>query len=184
MSVDPVLAAIVSSSLALLFAAAARHKLTDWTAFRIVVHDYEIVPRSAVTAFAAAVVAAELALAVGFLSPAAAPWPAVGAAMLLTTYSAAIAINLARGRRTLECGCAPSAYRQPLSGKLLARNAALLSACAVACLPVSPRVWSWMDTLTTAGAVVVVAASWMAARALTGIPRVAPGAAGVRGAAA
>ena len=46
---------------------------------------------------------------------------------LLVLYSAAIAINLLRGRRDIECGCGGAATHVPLSGWLLARNAALMA---------------------------------------------------------
>ena len=65
---------------------------------------------------------------------AAAIWPrgtreAAAALMLalLALYSAAIAVNLLRGRRDIECGCG-AATHVPLSGWLLARNAALMAA--------------------------------------------------------
>ena len=47
---------------------------------------------------------------------------------LLVLYSGAIAINLLRGRRDIECGCGGAATHVPLSGWLLARNGALLAA--------------------------------------------------------
>ena len=46
---------------------------------------------------------------------------------LLVLYSAAIAINLLRGRRDIACGCGGAATHVPLSGWLLARNAALMA---------------------------------------------------------
>ena len=47
--------------------------------------------------------------------------------LLLLIYSAAISINLWRGRVDIDCGCASVAYR--LSGWLLLRNALLMLCC-------------------------------------------------------
>jgi hypothetical protein len=168
LSVDPVIAAIARVSLALLFAAAARHKLADWAAFRIVVHDYEILPRFAATPFAAGIVAVEAALTVALLVPATASAAATAAAALLATYTIAIAINLARGRRTLECGCAPSRYRHALSEILLVRNTVLIGVCGLVWASVAERAWGSVDVLTVAGGVVVAAATWSAAWTLLG----------------
>jgi len=165
-SVDPAIAMPLRCLMALLFASAAWHKLRDLTAFRIVLHDYRVLPPSWVTAATALVVTTEIALALAFPWSASAATAACVAMALLTVYAMAIAVNLARGRRTLECGCAPSAYRQPLSEWLLVRNAALIVAAAVAVLPVSPRPWSTVDGLTVAGAVVTGAMIWAAAQRL------------------
>lgn len=166
MSVDPVIAITLRCLLALLFAAAAWHKLADLTAFRIVLYDYRVLPPALVTPATALVVVTELGLAAALpwaaFAPAAA-WLAVG---LLAVYAIAIAINLSRGRRTLECGCAPSVYRQPLSEWLLVRNAVLIGAAALTMLPVSPRAWAGLDWLTVAGAVLTGATTWAAAQRL------------------
>jgi len=88
---------------------------------------------------------------------AAAIWPrgtreAAAALMLalLALYSAAIAVNLLRGRRDIECGCG-AATHVPLSGWLLARNAALMATALAVCA--APH------------ALALAAASWPAALA-------------------
>lgn len=98
------------------------------------------------------------ALGVAECAAAAAIWPRgtrVAAAVLmlalLVLYSAAIAINLVRGRRDIECGCGGAATHVPLSGWLLARNAALMAAALAVCA--APH------------ALALAAASWPAALA-------------------
>lgn len=164
MSLDPVIAITCRYLLALLFAGAAWHKLADLTAFRIVLYDYRVLPSSLVTPATALVVATEVGLAVALPWAASAPAAAWIAMALLAVYAIAIAINLARGRRTLECGCAPSAYRQPLSEWLLVRNVALIGVAASTLLPVSPRAWAGLDSLTVTGAVLTGATTWAAAQ--------------------
>jgi len=70
---------------------------------------------------------------------------------LLVLYSSAIAINLVRGRRDIECGCGGAATHVPLSGWLLARNAALMATALAVCA--APH------------ALALAAASWPAALA-------------------
>jgi hypothetical protein len=165
-SVDPVIAVTLRCLLTLLFAAAAWHKLADLTAFRIVLYDYRVLPPAWVTPATALVIVVELALAAALPWAASAPVAAPIAMALLAAYAIAIGINLARGRRTLECGCAPSAYRQPLSEWLLLRNAVLMGVAWLTWLPVSPRAWAGVDWLTVTGAVVSGAMTWAAAQRL------------------
>jgi hypothetical protein len=94
--------------------------------------------------------------------------------VLLAAYGVAIAVNLARGRRTLECGCAPSAYRQPLSEWLLARNVGLIGVCAIALLPEATRPWGGVDWMTVVGAVATGAMTWAAAVRLLALSSPAP----------
>lgn len=53
--------------------------------------------------------------------------------VLLALYTAAVAINLLRGRRDIDCGCAGAAARVRLGGAVLARNAALVLAALAVC---------------------------------------------------
>jgi len=82
----------------------------------------------------------------------------LSAATLLVVYGAAVAINLARGRRHIDCGCAGPAGRRPISGALVARNAALAALALAGLVPVHPRALLWVDGLTVAGATAALAA--------------------------
>ena len=46
---------------------------------------------------------------------------------LLALYAGAMAVNLARGRRDLDCGCAGPGVRRPVGEGLLIRNGALIA---------------------------------------------------------
>lgn len=183
MSVDPVILVTLRALLALLFASAAWHKLSDLAAFRIVLHDYQVLPRALITPATALVVAVEIALAAAFpwtRAAGVAAWTAMG---LLAVYACAITINLARGRRTLDCGCASSAYRQPLSEWLVVRNAALIGAAAISLQPVAERPWTAVDSLTVVGAVASGTMTWAAAQRLLALATAAaaPSSLGTRG---
>jgi hypothetical protein len=171
---DPVLDAMLRSALVLLFLSAAAHKLRAPATFRAQLTAYRLVPERATGAAAAAVVAGELATGFALVLPplrASAGGAALG---LLCAYSGAIALNLVRGRRHIDCGCSGAALRQPLSPWLLARNA-LLAGSAGACLaPTGERALVWVDSVTVGGGVLVLAALYTASnRMLASAPALA-----------
>ena len=170
MSLDPALQGVLRGGLVLLFAAAALHKLRAPREFVATLADYRLLPGALVPAAAAALAGAEVALAAALGVRRFEPAAPLAAAGLLALYSFAIAANLARGRREIDCGCLGPAGRQPLSGGLLARNALLVAACLALAAPAAPRTLLWMDAVTVAGGVAVLALLWSAAHRL-GAPR-------------
>lgn len=166
---DPAIEVVLRGGLALLFGVTAFEKFRDFDAFRTAVIGYALLPERVVGAIAVALASGEASLGVALVTPAA--WhlrqPALlASAALLALYGVAIAVNLARGRRDIDCGCAGPAARQPLSEWLLARNA-LLVAMALACLggPAS-RPLVWIDALTVSGGIAMLGATWLAAHRL------------------
>lgn len=115
---------------ALVFLSAALGKVRHRLEFHGVVENYRLLPTIVVPVFAWLLPPVEAAVAVGllFASPA---WPEVIAAMLLILFAAAIAINVRRGRRHIDCGCFQSALKQTLSWTLAARNVGLATLLAV-----------------------------------------------------
>jgi len=164
MTLDPAVAWVARIALALLFAHAAAHKLRDLAAFRAALAGYRLAPEPALGALALALPVAELAAALALLAA-----PRLGSVLalaLLATYTLAIAANLARGRRDIDCGCFGPAARQPLSAALVARNAALLGVAVLALLPVQARALHPADALSIAGAVGFGALVFASANAL------------------
>jgi len=187
--IDPVVDLALRASLALLFATSALAKLRDLDGFAAAVAGYELLPRWLARPASRAFVALELALAaalslpslrvlasLGFASlrgtrPLAHPEPealaaALGGASLLALYAFAIAVNLARGRRHIDCGCGGPAGRQAISGPLVLRNALLALAALALCLPVAARPFRALDFLTLLAAVAASAFLYAAANAL------------------
>ena len=115
---------------ALVFLSAALGKVRHRLAFQGVVTNYRLLPSIAVPGFAWLLPLLEAAAAVALLF-AAAPWPEAIAATLLILFSAAMAINIRRGRRHIDCGCFQSSLKQTLSWILVARNAGLAVLLAV-----------------------------------------------------
>jgi len=150
LSVDPALALALRAGLAWLLAAAAAQKLRDFGAFREALAAYRLVPERALGFAAYALVAAELA---GASALVASPRGGFAAAALLALYSAAIALNLARGLREIDCGCFGPAKRQPLSLALVLRNTALIELALTSGLPVGSRPLVALDALTIAAGV-------------------------------
>jgi len=162
-ALDPALRAALRCALALLWLAAARHKLRDPARFRDALAGYRLIPAPLVRASAAGVAALELALGLALLAPGTGPAPALAAAALLALYALAIAANLARGRRAIDCGC--GARPQPLGEGLVMRNAVLVGIALAAALPATGRALSWIDAPTIAGGAAALAALYAAADA-------------------
>jgi hypothetical protein len=127
---------LLALGMALVLLAGAAGKLRDRADFALAVEAYELVPERLVPA--AALTFALLELTSGLLL--AAPWTRMaGAALALLVMAlatAAVIVNLARGRRVLDCGCGGLSGRQPISWWLVLRNTMLaLVLLAVLALP-------------------------------------------------
>lgn len=115
--------AAVAAFAAFLFARAALHKAWDFTAFTGFVQDYRLLPEALVRLAAAALLLAEGLVVAAMLIPGARAFGLMLGAGLLQGYGIAMAVNVARGRRHIECGCGGAV--QPVTPALLARNAVL-----------------------------------------------------------
>ncbi|MDP9011824.1 MAG: methylamine utilization protein MauE [Pseudomonadota bacterium] len=115
---------------ALVFLTAALGKTRHRLAFQGVVANYRLIPDFAVPTFALLLPLVEAAVAAALLF-APPSWPEVSAAVLLILFAAAMAINISRGRRRIDCGCFQSALKQTLSWTLVGRNVGLALLLAV-----------------------------------------------------
>jgi hypothetical protein len=158
---DPVIEATLRAALALLFLAAAAHKLRDRRRFRATLAAYRLLPAALVPVAAALVPGVELAVAAALATPALPAAGPLAAAALLLVYAGAVAVNLARGRRHIDCGCGGPAARRPIGGWLVARNAALAAAALAALAPPRARSLLWIDAVTVLGATAALAVLWV-----------------------
>lgn len=177
---DPVFAWVIQLALALLFGAAALHKLRDLRSFSALLGNYRVLPHAVVAPAAAGLAICELGVAALLLLPAEALAPLLGPALeltlgaigplgalgLLSLYSAALALNLARGRRDLACGCFGPLHRQLISPGLLARNAIVALGPLLLLSEGAARAMSWIDTLSVIGATAMLVLLWNAAHML------------------
>jgi uncharacterized membrane protein len=140
--------------LAAVFASAGAGKLAEREAFAGVVHNYRLLPEALERPVAMMLPVLELLLAAGLLLGVTRPTAALGAALLLLVFAGAMAINLVRGRRNIDCGCFMTALRQRLSWGLVARNLLLVAVSLLlvqGALATRPLVW--FDVVTVAAAV-------------------------------
>lgn len=131
---DPLILMIAAGCVAALLLHAAAAKLGDREAFELHLAAYGV-PQAAQPALAWALPLAEGALALGLVTP----WraaAAVGAALLLLAYGAAMAWHLSQGR-VLDCGCGGEPL--PQSWALVARNVLLAALAGVAAQAVAAR---------------------------------------------
>ncbi|MFT7338238.1 MAG: hypothetical protein ACI92B_001568 [Marinobacter maritimus] len=154
--IDPVISTSAALALSVIFASAASHKLRHPSWFRRQVHEYELIPGLMVPAAARTLPIAELVIAAGLLWSISRPYAGVLAFLMICVYALAIAINLARGRKDIDCGCSGPAMRQPLQPALLARNLLLAIIALVALLPMLDRPLSLHDNFVMIAAGVVL----------------------------
>jgi hypothetical protein len=167
-TLDPAIGWTVVLVLAAVFGAAAMTKLRALDAFIGVVHNYHLVPEPLERPIAYALPVAELAIAVGVLLPAGRAAAALAAAMLLALLAGAMAINLMRGRRDIDCGCFATVLRQRLSWPLVLRNL-LLAALALLVVPgLGARGLGWLDLATVGSASTALIFVYAAASRLFG----------------
>ena len=154
MPLDPLVILIACGVLIAVFVRAIWHKLSDFDVFKASFADYEILPSSLVAPTALILVLAEGAIVVGLVVPLTRTVAAIAALMLLVLYGGAIAVNLRRGRYTIDCGCGGSG--QGLSWFLVARNAILAGIALMAAAAPVARDLSLTDGIVLALSVVTV----------------------------
>jgi hypothetical protein len=103
-----------------------------------VIANYRLLPDALVAPSAAVLPIVELGLGLGLIggvfSGGRLHWIGLPAAALLVLFAAAMAINIGRGRRAIDCGCGRSQLRQRLSWGLVARNLVLAVLVTIAAL--------------------------------------------------
>ena len=147
MSVDPLVHHLLRVGGALLFAAAAAHKLRGLPSFQSALAGYRLLPPAWAAPAARLIPVLELAVAVGLLLPGLTAPAAWAAAAVLAIYAGAVAINLLRGRREIDCGCGGPGGDRPLGVSLVVRNLVLIWGLLVTTAPVAPRAWTGLDTI-------------------------------------
>jgi hypothetical protein len=154
---DPALSWTLALALSIILVSSAAMKFADIAEFAAALENYGIVPQPLITAVGCTIPVLEAAAALALLANRTRLAGALLVAALVTVFTAAIAINLARGRRQIDCGCFGAALRQTLSGWLIARNLILIVAAAVVVVPANSRTLGAVDIVTvTCGALTLV----------------------------
>ena len=158
--IDPLFTLAAQWALGLLLLGAAWHKLRGWQVFPAIVDDYRLLPGFLIRPAAMLLVPLEALLGSAWLL---APYPlrlAGLTAALLGLYAAAIAINLLRGRRRIDCGCHVGlnhAADAGLSWWLVLRNGGLAALAFLPALPQSGRELGVLDGFGLAAALLLAA---------------------------
>ena len=104
------------------FGPALLHKVRERPRFSAALHAYQILPSSMVTPVVWLLILAEIVVTVGLIIT---PELALRWALcLFAGYGVAIAINVARGRSEIDCGCGDEPT--PVSWRVLLRNMVLV----------------------------------------------------------
>ena len=163
---DPIFIIASALAIAVLLASAATHKVRAPARFARQLADYQLLPDSLVRPVARLVPLLELAIAFALLLPVSRGWAALSAASLLALYAAAIGINLWRGRRDIDCGCAGPDQAQPLRPVLLLRNSVLVVLALLASVAPIARDMTVFDGFVTVAAAAVALLIYAAADGL------------------
>ena len=147
---DPVAISALSAVLSVIFLTGAWQKLRDLALFQANVENYRLLPDSLAWPAAILLPVWELATGVLVLFDPTRTTGAVLAIGLLSVVTAAVVINLLRGRTEIDCGCG-SLGDQTLSWGLATRNALLAVAALLILREDAARVLVWIDYLSVAG---------------------------------
>lgn len=166
MHLDPIFIIASGLAIAVLLASAATHKLRAPARFARQLADYQLLPDAVVRPIARVIPLVELVIAFALLVPVWRSWAALSAASLIALYAAAIGINLWRGRRDIDCGCAGPDQAQPLRPVLLFRNSALVGLALLASVSPMVRDLVFFDGFVTVAASAVALLIYAAADGL------------------
>jgi methylamine utilization protein MauE len=127
------LAATAALLIAIIFLRAAWHKLRDVESFAALAADYRLLPAWTVGGAARVLIVLEAGSALALIVPRLAPVGAGIAVAMLLIYAVAMATNILRGRKQLDCGC--GGEPQGLGWTLVVRNLLLMAIAGLALEP-------------------------------------------------
>jgi hypothetical protein len=172
--IDPDFGALIAAGASLLLLAASWPKWRSHAEFLEVLRNYRVFPEFALPLMGRLIPALEAAIGIALWIPNTRSIAALCGAALILAYAGGIAANLARGRLSLDCGCAAPGERRPIAGWMVARNILLGGILACAALPWS-RPLGVVDVLTVVGGLLVLMFLYLTVDRLVGqvMPRAA-----------
>lgn len=176
---DPAFGYLIIFGIAFLLALAGSYKLRGLAQFTEVFAAYRVLPDAWGRRLAWLIPCVELAIAMALLPESSRRWAIMAAMGLLIAYASGMALNLARGRRELDCGCAAIGHRRSIAAWMAWRNLLLALALAIAALPWVSRPLNGFDVLTVMGGFAAAVMLYAAIDQLLG--EVAPQALGLSG---
>ena len=147
---DPIYSLTIALLIAFIFALAGIHKAMDFARHAGVVADYRVVPAWSVPLLAPLIVILELGAAFLVLIPLTRSTGLILTMGLLLIYIFSIGLNLARGRKFIDCGCGWGSQGHHISAWLIVRNLTMMVITAVALLPSTNRSLYLVDWILAA----------------------------------
>jgi hypothetical protein len=143
------LSATARVTITVIFAFAAFNAMREWAAFGGIVEQYRLVPRWLALIAARVLPPLELVAAAALVLPVTSRAGGVLGLCLMALFTMAIAVNLARGRVSIDCGCG-GASGQRLSTGLILRNLIIMFGLVIV-LAAPPE--GVVDSVTTIGVI-------------------------------
>jgi hypothetical protein len=128
-AIDAAIVIAIRTFIGLIFAHAVISKISNIGVFIEVLANYRLVPNIAVPMVAWLVLALEGGIVLMIAFDGTVQVAGAIAWALLVIFTIAIAVNLARGRRDIDCGCFPGGAKNHLSVSLVVRNLLLSAMC-------------------------------------------------------
>ena len=166
-AIDPVFAHSAAAVVGAVLLIGASEKLREPESFRDAVENYRLLPAAAEPVFARALPLLEILAGVLLLPLATRPVGALLALALLLMFTAAIAINLLRGRDRIDCGCGGNEHT-PLGKGVVLRNFALMLLALAAAAPLLDRGTVWLDFVAAGFATLFLLGLYFLANAMLG----------------
>jgi len=152
-------------SIAAILAFAAFHAMREWAVFCGIVEQYGIAPPWLAAIAARILPPLELLAAAALVIPTTSRAGAVLGLCLMALFTAAITVNLARGRVSIDCGCG-GANGQKLSAGLVLRNLVVAFGLTVAWVAPPEGAADGAATIGVIGASLALIALYFAANQL------------------
>ncbi len=160
----------------LVFLVAGIDKLRHRALLPGVIANYRLLPAALVQPAAWLLPIFELLVAIALLVGSR-PLAPAAAILLLLVFAGAMAINIGRGRRHIDCGCGHAGLRQALGWPMVARNLAMAAALSIRILLPAPLAMADIAVGVAAGATLFLL--MLMFNALKALPGQQPG--GARG---
>jgi hypothetical protein len=165
-ALDPTLPHMAAALLAIVFLGGAWQKLRDMGGFAMAIEQYRLLPSSWAWPVAWVLWTAEAAAGLLLLPLSTRALGAMMALAVLVMVTLAVAINLLRGRREIDCGCGGLEGKQHLSWGLVLRNGLLGLAGGLAVASEVPRDLVWLDGITVVAGTLALYGLYAAANQL------------------
>jgi uncharacterized membrane protein YphA (DoxX/SURF4 family) len=145
---NPIIESIALTIIAFIFLAGSVRKLADLGSFEQAIASYELTNDAITWSLSRLIPILELSAGSILLIPTMRETGALIAIGLLVFVTAAVVINLLRGRTELSCGCGGFEEDQPISWNLVLRNLTLIGLVGLAFLGKTETAFSWLDLVT------------------------------------